>query len=131
MPLAISDFIKIPTSFKYIVLFGVLVGATIQIPFSGILLGSDTALGEIFFEPFRLGLEAIGIFVNFQLFVILVVLVGLVLFAITLNGWKYEYKRTNGNVNIYVINANDFYYDGVICRFWNSTNWNGVLTNGK
>ena len=79
MPVGVSDFIKIPDSFKYVLLFIVLIGTVVPIPLIGV------SAGEIIFEPFRIGFGAIGIFVNFQLFFILLVMVGLVLFAITLN----------------------------------------------
>lgn len=91
MPIGLADFVKIPTAFKYLLLFGLLAGATIKIPFSGIInvfdIGVDISIGEIFFAPIAFGLGFIGggISVTFPQFVILVVLVGLILFMGTMN----------------------------------------------
>lgn len=89
MPIGLADFVKIPTAFKYVLLFGLLAGATIEIPFSGIInvfdVGKDISIGEIFFAPIAFGLGFIGIPVTFRQFVILVVLVGLILFMGTMN----------------------------------------------
>ena len=89
MPIGLADFVKIPTAFKYVLLFGLLAGATIKIPFSGIInvfdIGVDISIGEIFFAPIAFGLGFIGITATFNQFVILVVLVGLILFMGTMN----------------------------------------------
>ena len=89
MPIGLADFVKIPTAFKYVLLFGLLAGATIKIPFSGIInvfdIGVDISIGEIFFAPIAFGLGCIGITATFNQFVILVVLVGLILFMGTMN----------------------------------------------
>lgn len=88
MPISLSDFVKIPTAFKYIILFGILAGATIKIPFSGIInvfeVGKDIAIGEIFFAPTAFVLGIIGITATFPQFAILVVFVGLILFMGTM-----------------------------------------------
>lgn len=89
MPIAISDFVKIPTAFKYVLMFALLVGATIEIPFSGLVnvfdLGQNFSIGDIFFAPLAFGLGFIGIQTSFPQFVILIVLVGLILFMGTMN----------------------------------------------
>lgn len=71
------------------ILFGLLIGATITIPFSGLVnvfnIGEDFSIGEIFFAPIAFSLSFIGIAVNFKQFVILVVIVGIILFMGTMN----------------------------------------------
>ena len=81
MVVAISDFIKIPDSFKYVIATALILGTTvITIPILGI------TIGEIYFSPVSFALNSIGIFINFQLFVILFIVVAIVLFSFSLKG---------------------------------------------
>lgn len=81
MVLSVSDFLKLPDSLKYVILVGVLAGATITISLFGITI----TLGEIFFIPFQAALSALNIYSTFQLFFAVVLIVLLLLFVKGLN----------------------------------------------
>ncbi len=78
MPVGIADFIKIPKWAKYVVLIAVVLGATIEIPLTGLInvfdLGTNVSIGDIFFAPFAFALGHIGIGVDFKSFTVLIIL---------------------------------------------------------
>ncbi len=84
MPVGISDFMTLPKWAKYIILIAIILGASIEIPFTGLLNifspGQNVSVGDIFFFPFSFALSFIGIAINFKEFAILIIL-GIVILA--------------------------------------------------
>ena len=75
MVLGVSDFVKIPEQAKYIIMIALVMGATITIPVLNI------SIGDILFSPFSFALSFMGIPVSFKEFAILIMLIGLIMFA--------------------------------------------------
>ena len=77
MVISASDFIKLPTGFKYLIVFAILLGAgALTIPVIAI------NIGEILFIPVTLSLEFFGIFARFEMFVILFGILLIIIFQI-------------------------------------------------
>ncbi len=70
-----DDILKIPDWLKILLGFGILLGATIELPLINI------PVGAILFAPFTLVLSFLGINISFELFVILFGVILLLLFA--------------------------------------------------
>lgn len=84
MPVSISDFVIMPRWAKYIVLIAVVLGATIEIPLTGLInifdLGTDFSLGDFLFAPLFIALSFLGVAIDFRGFALLIIF-GVVILA--------------------------------------------------
>ena len=80
--IGISDIIHVPTSVKYVIFLGLLGIGGIEWD----LLGVKFRIAEFIFYPFSWALNGMGIFIDFELFYILMFVLSLVLFTLTIRG---------------------------------------------
>ncbi len=72
-----DDFIAMPTGFKFLLVFAILLGAgALSVPLIGV------SIGALLFTPFFLAFDFFGVFVTFELFVILFGIILVILFQI-------------------------------------------------
>lgn len=88
MPVGIADFVILPRWAKYVVLIAIVMGATIEIPLTGLINifspGTNVSIGDIFFAPFSFALSSLGIAIDFKTFAILIVFGSVILAMITI-----------------------------------------------
>lgn len=87
MPIGLSDFTKMPDSFKFIIFIAILLGMAFEINAFGI----SFRMGDIFFAPISFALSVISngaIILTFELFFVLTMVVLLYLFTNKVRGSK-------------------------------------------